>query len=295
MLLCTICNEEIFENDEIKCTKCNLFLHFGCAGQREANFRKMSQKVLENWSCLKCKNIIARNEISIATNSPKNIDCFTGSNKLLQDLTDSVKFMSDKFDDFSNQIQDLVTAVKDLKDENKKIKEQNLKLENELHILNKRINILEQEQLGNHVEIIGVPIQENENCGKIIESITSALGVQLPTVNAYRVRSKTANNKSGKIVAELKSKEDKAILIDLVKKKRLSAKNLNGNWDNNGIYINNYLTQSNRNLFYKTRMFAKEHSYKFVWFKNNKLFIKKSENSNTIYIDHENTLDKIKS
>lgn len=64
--------------------------------------------------------------------------------------------MSNTFNEFSNQIQDLVTAVKDLKDENKKIKEQNLKLENKLLIVNKRINILEQEQLGKHVEIIGV-------------------------------------------------------------------------------------------------------------------------------------------
>lgn len=295
MLLCTICNEEIFENDEIKCSKCKLYLHFGCAGQREVIFRKMTQKALDSWACLKCKNINARNEMTIATTATTKTDCFTGSNKLLQDLTESVKFMSNKFDDFSNQIQDLVLAVKDLKEENKKIKEQNIKLENELHLVNKRINILEQEQLKNYVEIIGVPIQENENCGKIVESITSALGVQLSTVNAYRVRSKTANNKSGKIVAEMKTKEDKATLIDLVKKKRLSAKNVNENWDNNGIYINNYLTQSNKNLFYKTRMFAKEHSYKFVWFKNNKLFIKRSENSNTIHIDDVNILDKIKS
>jgi len=79
--------------------------------------------------------------------------------------------MINKYDDFSNQIQDLVTAVKDLKGENKKIKEQNLKLENELHLVNKRINILEQEQLLNHVEIIGVPIHDNDNCGQIVEFI----------------------------------------------------------------------------------------------------------------------------
>lgn len=93
----------------------------------------------------------------------------------------------------------------------------------------------------------------------------------------------------------MKTKEDKATLIDLIKKKRLSAKNVNDNWDNNVIYINNYLTQSNRNLFYKNRMFAKNSNYKFVWFKNNKMFIKKSENSNTMYIDVENFLNKIKS
>lgn len=193
----------------------------------------MSQKALNNWSCLKCKNINAENEIPIASTSPKNTNCFTGSNKLLQDLT--MDFMSNKFDDFSNQIQDLVTAIKDLKDENKKIKEKNLKLENELHVVNKRINILEQEQLRNHVEIIDIPIQENENCGKIVESITSALGIKLSTVNAYRVKSKTVNNKSGKIIAAMENKEEKATLIDLVKKKRLTAKNVNNNWENNGI------------------------------------------------------------
>lgn len=45
MVLCSICNDEIFDSDEIKCSKCKMYLHFICAGQREANFRKMSQKV----------------------------------------------------------------------------------------------------------------------------------------------------------------------------------------------------------------------------------------------------------
>lgn len=54
--------------------------------------------------------------------SIKNKECFTGSNMLLQGLTDSVKFMSNTYDEFNNQLQDLVTAVKDLKDKNKKIK-----------------------------------------------------------------------------------------------------------------------------------------------------------------------------
>lgn len=101
-------------------------------------------------------------------------------------------------------------------------------MKNELFIVNKRINIFEQDQLGAHVEIIGVPLQENENCAKIVEKITSALYVHLSTVNTYcAVISKTVNNKSGKIVAEMKSKEDKATLVGLVKKKRLSAKNVN--------------------------------------------------------------------
>lgn len=49
--------------------------------------------------------------------------CFTGVNKVLQDLNDSVKFMSKKFNEFSVQVKDFISAVKEIKDENKKLKE----------------------------------------------------------------------------------------------------------------------------------------------------------------------------
>lgn len=59
-------------------------------------------------------------------------------------------------------------------------------------------------------------IHDNEDCAKIEETISSTLGVQISTVNAYREKS-NVNNKPGKIVAELKSKKEKASIIDLAK------------------------------------------------------------------------------
>lgn len=49
----------------------------------------------------------------------KLIKCFTKSKKILQYSTDSVKLISNKFDEFNNQIQSFVKAVKEIKDENK--------------------------------------------------------------------------------------------------------------------------------------------------------------------------------
>jgi hypothetical protein len=40
---------------------------------------------------------------------------FTVPNKVLQDLTDSVIFMSNKFDECSIQIQDLLALIKEIK------------------------------------------------------------------------------------------------------------------------------------------------------------------------------------
>jgi len=64
-------------------------------------------------------------------------------------------------------------------------------------------------------------------------------------------------------------------------------------WNNSNIYINKQLTQTNRNLFYKTRTKAREYGYKFTWFNNFMIFVKKSETLNGILIDEEKSLSKI--
>lgn len=77
------------------------------------------------------------------------------------------------------------------------------------------------------------------------------------------------------------------------KKTKLTGNFVNDNWNNDKIYINDSLTQLNRNLFFKARFHARDIGYKFVWFKDQKLFIKKNENTNAIFIDNEYSLYKL--
>lgn len=59
------------------------------------------------------------------------------------------------------------------------------------------------------------------------------------------------------------------------------------------IYINNYLTLTNRNLFYKTKMYAKENSYRYAWFKNNKMLMKKNDSEKVIIIEDGHSLSNL--
>lgn len=77
------------------------------------------------------------------------------------------------------------------------------------------------------------------------------------------------------------------------RKTKLTGETVNANWNNDKIYINDYLTLFNRNLFFKAKVFAREKSFKFVWFKDLKLFIKKSESTKAIIIDNEDALSKL--
>jgi len=89
------------------------------------------------------------------------------------------------------------------------------------------------------------------------------------------------------------SAEQKKNLMDLARKKTINVNSINESWGVAGIFINNYLTKYNSNLFYKIRMFAKERNFKFVWFKDDKMHIKKNEITKGFIIHAETDLANI--
>lgn len=54
-MLCNECNDDIFEEDILKCNLCNEFYHFMCVGLKESTFRRMSKNAKLKWFC-KCKS-----------------------------------------------------------------------------------------------------------------------------------------------------------------------------------------------------------------------------------------------
>lgn len=287
-MLCLVCNDEIYDGDEIKCKNCKDYLHFSCASFRETAFRKLTHEAKLKFSCSKCKV-----NVGLTSNTKsKNEDVFVGSNETLSDLTNSVKFMSAKFDDFSKQLKEVLYNIKELKEENNVLKENNIKLNSDIYKLSKRLNLLEQKSMLNHVEIIGVPDLKNENCEKVVENIAAVMGQPVTVIKAFSIRSKIPN-KPMKIIAELSSTHQKKTLMESAKKKKVKACSINESWGNGGIFVNNYLTQYNSNLFFKSRMFAKENNFKFVWYNDCKIFIKKSETSKATIIYDETDLSKL--
>lgn len=288
-MLCVVCNDDIFEGENLRCKICKEHLHFSCASMRETNFRKMNKQSKEKWSCVKCKITTA---VDCNTSNTQDDVSFVGSNDKLSSLTDSVKFMSNQFDVFGKQLNEVLNSIKELREENKTLKEKNSKLCDDVCKLNRKINVLEQKSIINNVELIGVPEEQNENCKEVVELIASKIGVKIEVVNAFRTNLKSSN-KPSKMIAILSSMENKQNLMEAAKKKKLNAIMVNEKWENRSIFINNELSSYNRELFYKTRMFAKANEFKFVWFKDLKVFIKKNENYKACIIQDDHDLSKL--
>ncbi|VVC31128.1 Hypothetical protein CINCED_3A020810 [Cinara cedri] len=251
----------------------------------------MSKATKSKWACSKCK-------FNDKTQPPINVTqqinpVFNITNDDFNNLTETVKFMSAKFDSFGTQLQELLSSVKQMREENQLLKEQNNKNNNEILLLVNRVNTLEQKALENCIEIVGVPEIKDENSVDTAKITISKLGVETTVKNAFRVSSKVIN-KPRKLVAELSSRQCSINIIINFKKVKPRGNTFHEKWGMEAIYINNYLSVFNRNLLLKTKAFAREAGFKFVWIKDSKVFIKKNEDQKAILIENETSLHKLK-
>ena len=287
-MLCNTCNDDIFLDDILTCSICNENFHFMCVALREATFRKMSKITKTKWACNKCKF----NEKQPINNSPVKKPVIDITKENFNNLSDSVNFMSDKFDNFGAKLQELLSSVKEMREENRVLKKQNIIFNNEIILLMNRVNTLEQKALDNFIEIIGVPETQDENSVETVKTIIAKLGVETTVNRAFRAPSKI-KNKPRKLVAELSTRQCSSITISNSRKTKPKGNMFNEKWGMEPIYVNNYLTFFNRNLLFKTKTFARETGYKFVWFKDSKIFIKKNEDQKAILIENESSLSNL--
>jgi len=96
------------------------FSTFWLCRSEETAFRKTSNIAKLNWCCSKCK----LKEPSINPQAPKNNSTAQRSgtqnvqNETINNLVESVNFMSEKFDNFGKQLQELITTINLIKEEN---------------------------------------------------------------------------------------------------------------------------------------------------------------------------------
>jgi len=155
----------------------------------------------------------------------------------------------------------------------------------------RQANDLEQKRLSNYVEIHGIP-EFDKNSIPIVEKIASVLEVELSVVQAFKTLSKS-KNRPVRIIAELTTREQKDTLVLSTKTKNLTTKQLNADWQDKRVFINGSLTAYNSKLLFKTRAFARDKGFRYVWFCDYKLYLKKAEYSRVYLIRHENDLNNV--
>lgn len=124
---CGECHETLIREDVIICSSCKKESHFYCRGITENGFGRMTKNTKSRWDCNECK---------VSWESKKgDIQSVNDENKNIQQLTESVQFMSTKFDQFNITVEKILNEMKELREQNMKLTEINDKLSSEIRVL----------------------------------------------------------------------------------------------------------------------------------------------------------------
>ena len=197
----------------------------------------------------------------------------------LQSIQDSQQFISAKFDE-------VLTSINSLKEENAQLKVENVNLKLEVNAMSQKIIKLEegQEELKSYsrrdcLEFHGIPETPSENTDEIVKQICNLIDVDITEADvsvSHRLPTRRGTVKS--IIAKFTRRN----IRDKIYRQRSRLRNYTSSdivlsHTSNKLYINESLTPSAKELFYKVREFCKMYKFKYVWTRYGKCYLKKND------------------
>lgn len=295
----------LLSGDGVKCFGCNSVYHFQCAGVAEATHKRKSSKTKEKWRCsqncrLDKKSITTdddedenENAGELALAAIKDPDLKIIFSCLLQKISNvesSAKFMSDKYDDLLNKNMQLEENLKLLKKEK----------DEEIKNLKSKINEMNQYERRYNVEIFGLEVADGEDVYKLA---TKTIQKHIPNFEEgdidYAHRLPSFNKaRPPSIIAVLFSRRQKMTLMAAIKKnkKRIAQKEISPRCRNpeNEVYVTENISGYYKKLLWMAKQKAALNNYKFVWFQNGRVNVRKADGvKKIIFIQDEKDLDLI--
>lgn len=279
IMSCKECNSKILRSDDnIQCaSSCKRLFHRKCITELTGD---ADPKI---WTCDLCKK-----EDNLMTYMKKN---FKDLKDLTKGIEESQKFMSDQYDDIRKQLSEITLLTGKVK----KLEEENLKKDLVISELNVRVNALEQYSRKNNFEIRGVSKTKDENVEEVVLKIAQKLDVVMTLndiQNAHRLQA--APGKIPSIIVKVVNYKKKMEMLNKKQKTITNSIIFSNPQEQGKIYIDDHLSAFNKDLLWKTKLRAKEHGYKFVWWKN-KILVRKNEQSKAFQISSEKDIKKINS
>ncbi|KAJ2952375.1 hypothetical protein O0L34_g4659 [Tuta absoluta] len=203
----------------------------------------------------------------------------------------SVKYASEKVDEFDKSMAEAKVIIKNLERKQVALKNQNINLETRVGALEQRLELMEQAALSDHIEIAGIPFQDNENVLNIVNEVGRLMQVACTGDNQVRAarRLPARKDRPGVILVQLNNESCRAQWIQAGRSAGLEVSkllpSLNAAAGAEKVYVREALTGRLKYLLGKAKTdFKDTNKFKFVWSRYGKIFVRKSENSKIYWI-----------
>lgn len=140
--------------------------------------------------------------------------------------------------------------------------------------------------------IDGIPYKKDEDLFKALELFSNQIECDLNPAtdinNLYRIK------EHDKIVVQFLQVYKRDKFLARCKSVQVTADKLGFKSIKNRIYVNEMLSPKQATLFHKVRVFRKANGYKFAWTKNQRIFLRKTPDTDVIQIRKLEDLSQLK-
>lgn len=323
MTHCKDCTNEIKEHQSyFNCDFCKDNYHSHCKAIHGANIKRLA--ALKTWKCSDTCEKKMRSPTTSKTPS-HNLQTVTNlrthftnqfnelrdfikdqvSNVMdkMRDLQQSQEFISTHFDEWNGKMNNIITENQQLKLEITNLRNRQNHHEKIINNIEAETDVHKQNEIKNNIIISGLSKTNISSTTQIIEKILDKLNVNPQIKNEIedvQVISKNDNNNSV-ISIKLKSNAAKKEIMNKKSTKRsltvqeLDMSNTNEHLNNlnlqdNQIFFRDQLTQYQLQLFRASKELKIKYSFKYLWFKNNTLLIRKTDVSKVHKIISKNDI-----
>lgn len=327
---CAKCEEDLpSDGDFVTCIAgCKGGYHFTCSRLKKTTYKAMAQTQRKDWKCESCRPGKQKKDESVIRSSSEpaasqdgttdQSKCRRGSRaeenvnqevsvnqNVLLDMNNKLTKMSAEMagmrvemvdikrslDSMSDSYDDILKEVKELRE----FKERHINIGTQMKMLENKVHEIEQYGRNRNVEIKGVEELGNEKLDEIVVSIANKCGVTIDKVDIDVVH--RISNRNGKeprdIIAQFKNRDVRDAIMK-AKKIKINNKDVTTGKLDKAIYVNEHLSAHYKMLFWETKIKCTEKGYRYVWVKNGKILVRKSDNEQVLRVQNVEDLKKIK-
>lgn len=221
---------------------------------------------------------------SKTTDQLKNMVTMSHFSNEIDTLKTAVNFCSDKVDDFTKELEKANSKIKSLESANNKLMEKNTQLENQLYNLTFQVEDMQQYSRNLNIQLNGIPESQGENVLNIVNKLAVTIDEPI-TLNHDIQAAHRMGNRDGPrprpIVVRFSNRQKRDQVLVKSKKCRLTTTDFVQNTPVAPVFVNEHLTQFNKNLLYEAKRYKTARMVQYVWVKGAKIYAKESDDAQT--------------
>lgn len=217
-------------------------------------------------------------------------------NDKLNDFNKTMEFLSKGIDDANVLMNNIRKEFKDIKKQNEELVLKNAELTGAVDKLTDRVRELEQYSRKANVEISGIPSTPKEDSLSLVKDIGKAIGQPVDQDHVLAVHRVPSYNtkRDPPLIVQFRDRLVRDKWLSTFKsKKTLMANEVHPTFPKNRVYINEHLCPENKQFLGKLKMKCRELGIRYVWFREGKFFVRKSDGEQCHKIVKIQDLNKI--